>query len=254
MARKFGPFFRFCYEVAKVPFEIFLKKDWRGGENLPENGGFIAVANHVTTLDSLTFMHFLGEHGVPPRMMAKAELFDVPVLGWILRSCKQVPVFRGGRRAKDALAGAERALRGGECVGVFPEGTLTEDPHYWPMQGKTGVARLALRTHAPVVPVAQWGAHEVLAYRDRHFHLWPRKTIHVQAMPPVDLTDLYERGEDDHDAVKEATGRIIAALTKGVATFRPGEIPPRTPVQPSQKNRSKRPYKKRRYLKIFDKK
>ena len=155
--REFGPFYKFCFNVAKTAVSLITRKDWAGEQNLP-NEGFIAVSNHVTNFDSLTFMHFLGENGIPPRMLAKAELFDVPVLGAIMRKCKQVPVYRGSKRAGDALAGAERALLAGECVGIFPEGTLTEDPDYWPMKGKTGAARLALRTHAPVIPVAQWGA------------------------------------------------------------------------------------------------
>ena len=252
--REFGSFYKFCFNVAKTAVAAINKKDWAGQEHLPE-GGFIAVSNHATNFDALTFMYFLGEAGIPPRMLAKAELFDIPVLGAIMRKCKQVPVYRGSDRAGDALAGAEKALLAGECVGIFPEGTLTEDPNFWPMRGKTGAARLALRTHVPVIPIAQWGALEVLPQRSSKWKLYPPTKITMRAMEPVYLEDLYERGVEDHEAVKEATARIMKALTQGVAQIR-GEVPPAQPFEPTKKSRSKRPYKKRsmwqRLRKPFD--
>ena len=54
-------------------------------------------------------------------------------------------------------------MRGGECVVVYPEGTITRDPDLWPMVGKSGAARIALATGCPVIPIGQWGAQEVLA-------------------------------------------------------------------------------------------
>jgi 1-acyl-sn-glycerol-3-phosphate acyltransferase len=110
------------------------------------------------------------------------------------------------------LRGAAAAVEAGECVVVFPEGTLTREPDMWPMAGKTGVARLALATHAPVVPIAQWGAHRLLARYGKLPRPIPRKTVTVVAGPPVDLADLYDRPQDAA-TLREATERVMDAIT-----------------------------------------
>ena len=69
------------------------------------------------------------------------------------------------------------AVRDGECVVVYPEGTLTRDPDLWPMTGKSGAARIALETGCPVIPVGQWGAHELLPPYSKKPDLFPRKQI-----------------------------------------------------------------------------
>ena len=79
-----------------------------------------------------------------------------------MRHAGQIPVYRETGRAADAYRAAVAAVRGGEGVAVYPEGTLTRDPDLWPMVGKTGVARLALDDAGPVIPVAQWGAQDLL--------------------------------------------------------------------------------------------
>ena len=61
-----------------------------------------------------------------------------------------------------AFDAAVEAVEDGECVGVYPEGTITRDPDGWPMRGKTGAARIALATGCPVIPIGQWGAQELL--------------------------------------------------------------------------------------------
>ena len=98
------------------------------------------------------------------------------------------------------------------------------------MRGKTGAARIALATGAPVVPIGQWGAHEVLPRYTKRLRLFPRKTVHVWAGPPVDLDDLRVRPVDS-DVLREATDRIMAALVSIVAAQR-GETPPRTLFDP----------------------
>ena len=100
----------------------------------------------------------------------------------------QLPVFRGRGDAGLVLKKAEQALRAGACVIVYPEGTATRDPDLWPMTGKTGAARLALSTGAPVIPIAQWGAQAILPYGSKKPNLWPRKTVRMVAGPPVDLS------------------------------------------------------------------
>jgi 1-acyl-sn-glycerol-3-phosphate acyltransferase len=121
-----------------------MRRDWRGAENLPRTGGVVAVSVHASNLDPLTFGHFIHGNGRVMRFLAKASLFKVPGFGALLRSAKQIPVHRGGGDAALAFASAVEAVRAGQLVAVFPEGTLTRDPDMWPMRGKTGAARIAL--------------------------------------------------------------------------------------------------------------
>jgi 1-acyl-sn-glycerol-3-phosphate acyltransferase len=200
------------------------RPDWYGAEHLPRDRGFIAVGNHVTVLDPFTFAHFLYDNGFAPRILGKASLFSVPVLGAVMRATGQVPVYRNTSQAGESLRSAVAALEKGECVAVFPEGTLTRDPDLWPMTGKTGVARLALETRLPVIPIAQWGAHRVLGRYKRVPHPFPRKVVTVVAGPPVDLSDLYGKPLDT-TVLRAATERVMAAITGLLAEIR-GEQPP----------------------------
>ena len=199
-------------------------RDWRGAEHLRQPGGFIAAANHMTNIDPLTFAHFLYDNGVAPRILAKDSLFRVPVLRRVLRATGQIPVARGSARASHALDAAIEALRTGECVAVFPEGTLTGDPDLWPMAGKTGIARLALTTRVPVVPIAQWGPQDLLGRYSPWLKPFPRKKVTVVAGPPVDLSDLYDR---PHDSVvlRDATERVMAAVTAMLEEIRGEKAP-----------------------------
>jgi 1-acyl-sn-glycerol-3-phosphate acyltransferase len=204
------------------------RRDWSGGEHLPEEGGFIVAANHYSEVDPFTMAHFLVDHGRPPFFLAKSNLFQVPGLGQVLRHLGQVPVHRSTAQAGDALEAAREALAEGKVIGITPEGTLTRDPDLWPMKGKSGVGRLALTSRAPVIPLAQWGAQEVLdRYARRPGNVLRRPVQHVRVGPPVDLSDLYERA-DDPRAHTEATRRVMAAITDLLAQIR-GEQPPDRP-------------------------
>lgn len=211
---------------------LLMRRDWRGQENLPRTGGVIAVTVHASTLDPLTFGHYIHASGRVMRFLAKESLFRVKGLGALLRSARQIPVHRGTGDAADAFRSAVEAVRAGQLVAVFPEGTLTRDPDLWPMRGKTGAARIALETGAPVVPVGQWGAHRVLPRYGKVPRLFPRRTVHVWAGPPVDLDDL--RGLPvDADVLAEATDRIMRALVAIVAEQR-GETPPAKLFDPKE--------------------
>ena len=85
------------------------------------------------------------------------------------------------------------AVQAGKCVVVYPEGTITRDPDLWPMVGKSGAARIALATGAPVVPIGQWGAQQLLAPYAKRPDLFPRKLITMKVGDPVDLSDLPRR-------------------------------------------------------------
>ncbi len=210
------------------------RPDWHGGEHLPTDRGFIAASNHMTEVDPLTLAHYLWDHGHVPRILAKASLFSVPVVGPALRATGQIPVHRETSSAGDSLRAAVTALAEGECVAVFPEGTLTRDPDLWPMVARTGVARLALTTRAPVIPIAQWGPQDLLARYGKVLRPVPRKKVTVVAGPPVDLSDLYDRPQDTA-TLREATRRVMAAITAQLEQVR-GE---RAPAEPFDMRRSR---------------
>jgi 1-acyl-sn-glycerol-3-phosphate acyltransferase len=115
-------------------------------------------------------------------------------------------------------------------VVCYPEGTLTRDPDLWPMRGKTGAARIALTTGCPVVPMAHWGAHRVLAPYATRPKLLPPQTVSVVIGPPVDLSDLMGQ-EQTAEVLQQATDRIMDAITALVADLR-DEAPPTARLDP----------------------
>jgi len=198
--------------------------EWIGGENIPETGGFILVLNHVSHVDPLAAAHIVYDHGRLPRYLAKSGLFKNKALGFFLRAAGQIPVERMSKNAAGAFDAAVAAVRQGECVVVYPEGTLTRDPDGWPMTGKSGAARIALETGCPVIPVGQWGAQAILAPYSKKPHLFPRKRITMKVGPSVDLADLV--GQDRTPTViQAATDRIMAAITQLVEEVRGEKAP-----------------------------
>lgn len=188
------------------------KRDWRGTEHFPEEGGFVVAPNHISYVDPLVFAHFMYDSGRPTYFLGKDSLFEIPVVGGALRRSGQIPVYRNSLKATDAYQAAVAAIRAGKPVGIFPEGTITRDPALWPMRGKTGAARVALETRCPLVPVAQWGAQDILAPYARRPRLFPRRTISMAAGPAVDLSDLYERPIDTV-TLRTATDRLMTRIT-----------------------------------------
>jgi 1-acyl-sn-glycerol-3-phosphate acyltransferase len=152
------------------------------------------------------------DNGRLPRFLGKAEVFKVPLVGRILRSAGQIPVYRQSEDAAKAFGAAVEAVESGRCVIVYPEGTLTRDPDLWPMVGKTGAARIALSTRCPLIPVAQWGPQRLLRPYDWRPRLFPRKTMQITAGAPVDLSDLADEPITP-ELLRAATERVMAAIT-----------------------------------------
>ncbi len=201
------------------------KRDWRYQEKVPQTGGVIFVANHISNADPLAVGQFLAYSGRWPRFLAKASVFEIPLVGRIIAACGQIPVRRESTQSKDALIAAAGAIERDRALVIYPEGTITRDPDLWPMRGKTGAARLAFTTGCPVVPIGQWGAQELMPGRRRSFpRLLPRKTLRVAAGHPVLLDDL--RGRPVTVAtLDEATTRIMDAITVLVAELRAATPP-----------------------------
>lgn len=210
--------------IIKPALLATTRQNWIDGHKIPASGGCVVVLNHISHLDPLTSAHLLWDHGRLPRYLAKSGLFKNKALGAFFGSAGQIPVERMSRSALGAYDAAVAAVRAGECVVVYPEGTITRDPDIWPMVGKTGAARIALATGCPVVPIGQWGAHEVLGPYARKPDLFPRKTVTMKVGDPIDLSDLVAQ-EHTPAVVAQATHRIMAAITALVAEIRGEEAP-----------------------------
>ncbi|MFF0864519.1 lysophospholipid acyltransferase family protein [Nonomuraea sp. NPDC003560] len=223
----------FAVAVVKPLSWLLVKKDWRNGERLPRTGGIIIAANHLSWSDPVLLSHFLFNNGRWPVILAKAALFRVPFLGRALNGLLAIPVERGSSEAARSLSSSAQRLRDGAAILFYPEGTCTRDPELWPMVGKTGAARLALESGAQVIPIAHWGAHELLPYGAKRPRLFPRKTFRVTVGPPVDLSK-YEGQPLRASVLREATADIMAAITEQLTELR-GEKAPETPYDPARR-------------------
>jgi len=208
--------------VVKPTLLATTKPEWEGAEKIPETGGAILALNHVSHIDPLTAAHITWDYGRQSRYLAKSGLFKNRVADYFLRSAGQIPVDRGA--GAGALDEAIAAVKKGELVVVYVEGSITKDPAGWPMKGKTGAARIALATGAPVIPVGQWGAQQLLPAYSAKPNLKGRKTVRMKVGDPVDLKDL-EVQEHTPAVIAEATDRIMKAIVGLVADVR-GEEPP----------------------------
>ena len=171
---------------------LLAKIEIKGAEKLPQTGAYVLAANHHSEIDPLIVAVAVWRLGRAPRFMAKESLFHVPVLGWALRKTGMVPVARtaSSAAARETLKTSRDLVRHGRGVIVYPEGTLTRDPDLWPMRGKSGAVRLAAAGDLPVIPMAQWGAQQLLP-RYGKLRLWPpRRRMSVMIGDPIDLDDV----------------------------------------------------------------
>jgi 1-acyl-sn-glycerol-3-phosphate acyltransferase len=184
---------------------------WRieGTEHIPATGPALLASNHVSYLDGLVLAYVTDLAGRRVRVLAKAELFEHRLAAWALHALGHIPVERGTADASGALAAGSSALAAGELVAVFPEGTISRDLD--PMAGKTGAARLARASGAPVLPVGVWGGHRLItAGRPRSWRLGVAVTAVVG--------EPFVIGSDENPRL--ATDRIMEAICAQVARAR----------------------------------
>jgi 1-acyl-sn-glycerol-3-phosphate acyltransferase len=213
-----------------------IKQRFQGRENFPQEGGVILAPNHLSYADWGTVALFSYESGRFPVFLIKSGVFNVKIVGPFLRKVGQLPVYRDRGDAALVLRDAEHALREENAsVIVYPEGTASRDPDLWPMRARTGVARLALATGAPVIPIAHWGAQDVLPYGSARPHLFPRKTVKMIAGPPVDLSAFRDQ-PINAATLRAATDVIMADITALLAGLR-GQTPPAVPYDPAARRR-----------------
>jgi 1-acyl-sn-glycerol-3-phosphate acyltransferase len=160
---------------------LFFKIRVEGREHIPERGPAILASNHISFCDSF-FLPLVLPRRV--RYVAKAEYFDNWKVAWFFRANGHIPIRRGEgadwKRAMDAAAGA---LDAGELFGIYPEGTRSKDGRLY--RGHTGVAMLALRTGAPVVPIGFIGTDKAQPVGSKM--IWPFKAITIRIGPPLEL-------------------------------------------------------------------
>jgi 1-acyl-sn-glycerol-3-phosphate acyltransferase len=231
--RSYSPGWRLFTKIIIPPLaSLAMKREASGQENFPRDGGIIVAPNHLSYADWGAVAMFCYKAGHYPVFLIKSGVFDVKYIGSFLRKVGQLPVYRGRTDAALVLRDAERGIRQGDCVIVYAEGTASRDPALWPMRARTGVARLALTTGAPVIPVAHWGAQEILPYGDKKPKLFPRKRVRIVAGPPVDLS-AFAGQPLTTEILRGATDAVMADVTKLLAGLR-GEQPPAVPYNPGQ--------------------
>lgn len=219
-----NPALRFVVPVVRNLSRLIFKERFEGRDNIPVQGPVLIVLNHISVLDPIATASFVWSAGRLPMFMIKDGVFKAPVAGKILGRCRQIPVSRGSVAAQQSIDDAIAALRAGEVVAVYPEGTVTRDPSWWPMRAKTGVARIALAVpEAQIVPVAQWGVHRAYDYHTKKLRLLPRKRTHIRALPPMDMGAYH--GRQDAEAARKLTDEMMRVLADGVGELR-GETPP----------------------------
>jgi 1-acyl-sn-glycerol-3-phosphate acyltransferase len=210
--------------VMKPLLRMTTIRDWRHQDRIPATGGFILAANHVSYVDPLTLGLYVLEAGRTPKFLAKSSLFEKPLIKHVFIGAKQIPVYRGTADASKALSAAVDAVAAGECLLIYPEGSATRDPDCWPMKARTGVARLALMTRAPVVPVAQWGPQRLWRYKAKFPHPLPRKRIQIATGTPVDLSGYLDEPMTA-EVLREVTDLIMARITDVLIELRGGQPP-----------------------------
>jgi 1-acyl-sn-glycerol-3-phosphate acyltransferase len=221
---RLGFWYRLVVVTAQVGLRLTTTRDWHDQDRIPSEGGFILASNHVSYVDPMTLGLYVLEAGRVPKYLAKSSLFEKPLIKHVFIGANQIPVYRGTADASNALTAAVEAVEAGDCVLIYPEGSATRDPACWPMKARTGVARLALMTGVPVVPVAQWGPQALWRYKQRYPHPFPRKKIQIRAGAPVDLSEYADRPMTA-EVLREVTDLIMARITELLVELRGGQPP-----------------------------
>jgi 1-acyl-sn-glycerol-3-phosphate acyltransferase len=192
---------------------VLRRRDWHGLDQIPRAGGVVLAANHVSQIDPLLIAEMVLARGRTPAFLAKSSLFGPGVVGWWFRAAGHVEVDRS--HGADGFTAALAALRGGALLVVYPEGSITKDPTGHMMDLKTGAVRLALESGAPLFPVAQRGAQEILPPYSRRPRLFQRATVTIDIGRPLDLGDLRQRRAES-ETVRVGTRRLALTLERMV--------------------------------------
>ena len=217
--------------VIKTALGLFRVLDFQftvdGAEHLPDRGGAVLAANHVSYFDFMFIGLAAREKHRLVRFMAKKSIFDNPVAGPLMRGMHHIPVDRSA--GASAYAAACQALIDGELVGVFPESTISRA--FVPRTFKSGAARMALEADVPLLPVVIWGGQRVFT-SGRRPTFRRHVPVTIKVGPAIDVTGAESavavtallHGADDEDGRGGAARLPIAGLGCGllVAAGLPG--------------------------------
>ncbi|MCW2574500.1 MAG: plsC [Modestobacter sp.] len=219
---------RLCVVVVYAVASLLFRLRYRHADRIPAAGGVLLVANHVSVLDPLACGRLVWDSGRVPHFLAKESVFK-GLAGTILRAAGQIPVSRGTSAASSSVHAAKATLDDGGVVVIYPEGSVTRDPDWWPMQSRSGVARLALTTEAVVLPVAQWGPQRVHDYHTKRLHLRLRTPADYLVGEPADLSVQRAQVRAGHplsaELLREVTDLLMAQVREQLGELR-GERPP----------------------------
>jgi len=212
--------------VSRLRFAKFRGR--RRAATLLPPGAIIVVSNHSSYADGVMLAIICRRMGRSLRLLATAGVFRAPGLGGLVRRLGFIPVERGSSHAADALDAAAEALAAGEAVGIFPEGRTTRDPEHWPERAKTGVVRLALRTGAPIIPIALVGTHRVLTRRHPLRTILANVVLRPEVLTrvgePIELP-LLSSSEASPEQIRELSDFVMSRIVDLVEELR-GEIAP----------------------------
>ncbi len=223
-----GAGWRIVWLILYWPVSWLVQVRYVNMDRIPQDDPAIIVVNHISHVDPFLVAKFVLHAGRVPRFLAKDSLFDVPVVGAAMRAMGHIPVKRGTIDARQSLAAAVTALEHGRLIVVHPEGTVTRDPDFWPMIGKTGAARLAtLVPDVQVIPVAQWGVQKSVDLYRKRVSVFPRPKHVLSVGPPIDLGRFREpvaaevaSVRSDVQVLREVTDVLISRLRHDVAELR----------------------------------
>jgi 1-acyl-sn-glycerol-3-phosphate acyltransferase len=184
---------------------FFYRVRVEGVDGVPAHGPVILASNHVSFSDSI-FLPLMLRRRVT--FVAKAEYFEDPKTAWFFRAVGQIPIKReGGSASQRALAAASEVLNHGGVFGIYPEGTRSPDGRLY--KGHTGVARLALGCHAPVLAVAMIGTREAQPIGQVRPRVFMPITIKFSA--PMHFDRFYDH-RDDPLVLRQITDEIMWTL------------------------------------------
>jgi 1-acyl-sn-glycerol-3-phosphate acyltransferase len=211
------------YSVGSRLFEVGfrllgLHRRVVGLEHIPRSGPAIIASNHIGYLDFAFVMLAPPRPRREVRFLARAEFFERPVMGFLLRQLGQIPVDVHGD-APAAVTTAAEALARGELVGLHPEGTIS--PSFVPRRAKSGAIRLADATGAPIIPTAVWGSQRLLT-KGRPPSLTRGVAIEVHYGPPFVPTARTAAGRTQE--LMARIGELLAGAQRAYPQ-RPGPPP-----------------------------
>jgi 1-acyl-sn-glycerol-3-phosphate acyltransferase len=215
--RRPEPWYRFAVSVLRPPLALWFNWRYEGLEHIPREGPLLVACNHISYFDPLAHGLLMVKAGRRPRFLAKSELYEKWLTRHVLEGAKQIKVERGSGSAAP-IDTAVASLKAGEAVMIYPEATITRNPDYTPMQGKTGVARLTLATGVPVLPIAVWGSQHVLQ-RDGVKSAKFGRPVWLKAGAPLDFSE-YEVRRDEPMVIREVTDAVMDELTRLVTDLR----------------------------------